>query len=202
MNIKNHKGTVFVVSAPSGAGKTSLVKALIEKTDDVAVSVSHTTRAKRPGEIDGQDYFFVADGDFKQMINKNEFIEHAKVFDHFYGTSKKAIENIIADGKNVILEIDWQGAHQAKAIFQESCVMIFILPPSLEALRARLSKRAQDTQEVIERRMRDAQSEASHAHEYDYVIINDDFQTALDDLNAVFRVQKLKASLYHWQKAT
>ena len=197
MNIKNHKGTVFVVSAPSGAGKTSLVKALIEKTDDVAVSVSHTTRAKRPGEIDGQDYFFVADSDFKQMINKNEFIEHAKVFDHFYGTSKKAIENIIADGKNVILEIDWQGAHQAKAIFQESCVMIFILPPSLEALRARLSKRAQDTQEVIERRMRDAQSEASHAHEYDYVIINDDFQTALDDLNAVFRVQKLKASLYH-----
>ncbi len=188
-------GTVYIVSAPSGAGKTSLLKALIETNNDVAVSVSHTTRQARPQEIDGQHYHFVSNEVFEQMIIEDNFIEYAKVFDHYYGTSKASVNALTQKGLDVILEIDWQGARQAREVFKNNCVSIFILPPSLEALHERLVKRGQDTQDVIERRMQDAQNEASHANEYDYIIINDNFNEALADLRACFRVQKLKSHL-------
>ncbi|MDA0911663.1 MAG: guanylate kinase [Proteobacteria bacterium] len=188
-------GTVYIVSAPSGAGKTSLLKALIETNNDVAVSVSHTTRQARPQEIDGQHYHFVSHEIFEKMIAHDEFIEYAKVFDHYYGTSKASVNALTQEGLDVILEIDWQGARQAREIFKNNCVSIFILPPSLEALHERLVKRAQDSQEVVARRMQDAENEASHASEYDYVIINDNFSEALADLQACFRVQKLKSHL-------
>ncbi|WP_440994200.1 guanylate kinase [Cysteiniphilum litorale] len=188
-------GTVYIVSAPSGAGKTSLLKALLETNDGVAVSVSHTTRKPRPQEINGQHYHFVSHEVFETMITEDEFIEYAKVFDHYYGTSKASIETLTQKGLDVILEIDWQGARQAREIFKNNCVSIFILPPSLDALHDRLTRRAQDSKEVIERRMQDAQNEASHANEYDYVIINDNFNEALADLRACFRVQKLKSHL-------
>ncbi|WP_117002326.1 MULTISPECIES: guanylate kinase [Cysteiniphilum] len=181
-------GTVYIVSAPSGAGKTSLLKALIETNDGVAVSVSHTTRKPRPQEVNGQHYHFVSHEVFEKMITEDDFIEYAKVFDHYYGTSKASVDALTQKGLDVILEIDWQGARQAREIFKNNCVSIFILPPNLDALHERLVKRAQDSQEVIVRRMQDAQNEASHANEYDYVIINDNFNEALADLRACFRV--------------
>lgn len=191
----NKLGTVYIVSAPSGAGKTSLLKAFIEKNNDVAVSVSHTTRAPRPQEVNGQHYHFVGHEAFEKMIREDDFIEYAKVFDHYYGTSKASVDALTQKGLDVILEIDWQGARQAREIFKNNCISIFILPPNLAALHERLVRRGQDSQEVIARRMQDAQNEASHANEYDYVIINDNFNEALADLWACFRVQKLKSHL-------
>ncbi|WP_192484919.1 MULTISPECIES: guanylate kinase [Cysteiniphilum] len=191
----NKLGTVYIVSAPSGAGKTSLLRAFIEKNNDVAVSVSHTTRTPRPQEVNGQHYHFVSHEVFEKMVTQDNFIEYAKVFDHYYGTSKASVDALTQKGLDVILEIDWQGARQAREIFKNNCVSIFILPPNLNALHERLVKRGQDSQEVIGRRMQDAQNEASHANEYDYVIINDNFNEALADLWACFRVQKLKSHL-------
>ncbi|GGF96613.1 guanylate kinase [Cysteiniphilum litorale] len=188
INKMSKLGTVYIVSAPSGAGKTSLLKALIETNDGVAVSVSHTTRKPRPQEVNGQHYHFVSHEVFEKMITEDDFIEYAKVFDHYYGTSKASVDALTQKGLDVILEIDWQGARQAREIFKNNCVSIFILPPNLDALHERLVKRAQDSQEVIVRRMQDAQNEASHANEYDYVIINDNFNEALADLRACFRV--------------
>ncbi len=178
------KGKLFIISAPSGAGKTSLVKALIESTPSVVVSVSHTTRDMRPGEIDGKDYFFVQYDKFLQMVKKNEFLEYAKVFDHFYGTSQASVEQLLEQGLNVILEIDWQGAEQVSARIQ-SAQSIFILPPSKAELETRLQGRGQDSKEVIARRMLDAESEISHYSEFDYIVLNDDFDDALRDLTAL-----------------
>lgn len=177
---------VYIVSAPSGAGKTSLLKALIEQNSDVSISVSHTTRKARSQEINGQHYHFVTHEIFEQMIGNGDFIEYANVFDHYYGTSKASVEALMQKSLDIVLEIDWKGARKAREIFKENCVSIFILPPSLEALHERLVKRAQDLQEVIERRTQDAQKEASHAKEYDYVIINDNFNEALADLKHIF----------------
>ena len=178
------KGNLFIISAPSGAGKTSLVKALIESTSNVVVSVSHTTREMRPGEVHGENYYFVAYDKFLQMVKQNDFLEYAKVFDHFYGTSQAAVEQQLEQGVNVILEIDWQGAEQVRGRMQAT-KSIFILPPSKDELENRLRGRGQDSEETIARRMRDAESEISHYDEFDYIVLNDEFDHALLDLTAL-----------------
>jgi guanylate kinase len=185
-------GTLYIVSAPSGAGKTSLVKALLDSESRIRVSVSHTTRAMRPGEVDGVNYHFVSREIFGAMVERGEFLEHAQVFDNFYGTSQTWIEQTLAEGFDLILEIDWQGAQQVRHLMPKA-KSIFILPPTQEALRHRLTNRGQDSGEIIERRMRDAVSEMSHYVEYDYLVINDDFAHALDDLKAIFRANQLHA---------
>ncbi|NQD80510.1 guanylate kinase [Pseudomonas seleniipraecipitans] len=183
-------GTLYIISAPSGAGKSSLVKALIDSEPHVRVSVSHTTRAMRPGESDGVHYHFVDHAQFTGMLEQNEFLEHAQVFGNYYGTSQRALEKTLAEGIDLILEIDWQGAQQVRRLMPQS-KSIFILPPTLEALRHRLTSRGQDSGEVIEQRMREAVSEMSHYVEYDYIVINDDFSHALSDLKAIFRANQL-----------
>lgn len=176
--------TVYIFSAPSGAGKTSLTKALTEKLHNVVISVSHTTRQRRPGEIDGEDYHFVSRHDFESMVSAGDFLEHAEVFDHLYGTSRQSVESQLNAGNNVLLEIDWQGARQIREKLSDA-VSIFIMPPSLEALEQRLRDRKQDSEEVIDRRMRDANAEMAHADEYDYIVRNTDFDTTLDELAVI-----------------
>lgn len=184
------QGTLFVVSAPSGAGKTSLVRELVESLDGIQVSTSHTTRVRREGEIDGVNYHFVDVPAFEAMIERGEFFEYARVFDNYYGTSRPAVQAALAAGQDVILEIDWQGARQVREQLPEA-VSVFILPPSREELERRLSGRGTDEHAVIERRMRDAVSEMSHHDEYDYLLINDDFTTALAELRALVVSRRL-----------
>lgn len=183
-------GTLYIISAPSGAGKTSLVKQLAATLDNLTVSISHTTRQARPGEVDGQDYYFVSSGQFADMLNKRAFLEHAQVFDNFYGTAQKTVADNLAKGLDVILEIDWQGAQQIKTVFPES-VAIFILPPSIEILRERLNNRGQDDEQTIARRMRDAVTEMRHHAEFDYLIVNDVFEQALLELKSILLAQRL-----------
>ena len=185
------KGSLYIISAPSGAGKTSLVKALIERDPKLTVSISHTTRSIRPGEEDGVNYHFVDKTTFQEMIDKGEFLEYAQVFDNYYGTASSSMEEQLARGQDVILEIDWQGARQIRELVPEH-VSIFILPPSKTALQERLTDRGQDSEEIISRRMRDAISETSHYDEYDFLVVNDDFDTALDDLGTIFRALRLQ----------
>jgi guanylate kinase len=172
---------LFVISAPSGAGKTTLVKALRARLPALAVSTSHTTRKPRPTEQDGREYYFVDNTEFNALVDDNAFLEHARVFGNQYGTSRYQLEDKLAAGNNVILEIDWQGARQVRAAMP-SCRTIFILPPTRDALRARLTGRQTDSPEVIERRLADAVTDMSHYDEFDYVVINDDFDTAVEDL--------------------
>ena len=182
---------LFTISAPSGAGKTSLVKALLEqRAESVSVCVSHSTRAIRPGEVDGEAYHFVSLRDFNRMIDNDEFLEHAQVFDNFYGTARASVEKLLASGKNVILEIDWQGARQVQAKMPET-VSIFILPPSREELEQRLRARGTDDEAIIARRMRDADREMSHYQDAAYLVINDRFEQALFDLDAIIHTQGL-----------
>jgi len=182
---------LFTISAPSGAGKTSLVKALLEKrADTVAVCVSHSTRAIRPGEVNGKAYHFVTLEQFRRMVDNEEFLEHAQVFDNFYGTARASVDALLASGKHVILEIDWQGARQVKAKIPET-VSIFILPPSREELEQRLRLRGTDDERTISRRMRDADREMSHYHDAEYLVINDAFEQALFDLDAIIHTQGL-----------
>ena len=185
------QGTLFIVSAPSGAGKTSLVKALRVQCPGLAVSVSHTTRAQRPGEEHGRDYYFVSREEFLLMVEAGEFLEHARVFDNFYGTAHRTVEATLTLGKDVILEIDWQGARQIRELIA-GCQSIFVLPPSQADLEARLSGRGQDDPATIERRMADAISEMSHYGEYDYLVINDVFEAALAELTAIITANRLK----------
>lgn len=185
------KGTLYVVSAPSGAGKTSLVKAMLKQDNDIVVSVSHTTRDMRPGEANGVDYNFVSMDEFNQMIEASDFLEFAEVFTNKYGTSQRWVEDQLEQGKDVILEIDWQGAQQIRRLMPE-CLSIFILPPSREALQERLTNRGQDSDEVINLRMSEAASEMSHYGEYDYLVINDDFEQALRELHGVFLSQRMQ----------
>ncbi len=168
-------GQLFIISAPSGAGKTSVVKRLIKGLGNLRVSISHTTRAKRPGELEGEDYFFVTVEQFKALLSNDGFIEHAQVFDNFYGTSKSYLEHLLSQGLDVILEIDWQGAKQVREALPES-LSIFILPPSRAILEQRLQDRGQDSEEVIRRRMESAVSEMSHYDEYDFIVVNDDLE--------------------------
>ncbi|MDW5375855.1 guanylate kinase [Halomonas sp. HP20-15] len=182
-------GTLYIVSAPSGAGKTSLVRALIERLDGIQVSVSHTTRAMRPGEIDGVNYHFVDAATFERMVERGDFFEYARVFDNYYGTSRPAVQARLAAGEDVILEIDWQGARQVREQMPDA-VSLFILPPSREALYQRLASRGTDGPEVIARRMRDAVSEMSHFDEYQHVIINDDFDDALVQMGGLVLAER------------
>lgn len=177
-------GSLYIVAAPSGAGKTSLVKSLVETTPDVVVSISHTTRPPRPGEREGTHYHFVSAAVFEAMFADGAFLEHAEVFGNRYGTSQAAVSAQRAAGLDVILEIDWQGARQVRALMPDSKT-IFIVPPSREVLRQRLIGRGQDSIEVIERRMAAALDELSHYAEFDYLVINDDFQAALEALRAI-----------------
>jgi len=175
------RGTLFVISAPSGAGKTSLVRALLERKPELCFSISYTTRKQRPTEVDGRDYFFVERAVFESMVNKNEFLEHAKVFDNYYGTAKAQVDASLQQGKNVILEIDWQGAQQIRTAMPE-CVSIFILPPSRAELEKRLRGRGTDGDEVIARRLRDSVTDMARWVEFDYGVVNDDFERALNEL--------------------
>ena len=188
----NSSGTLYIFSAPSGAGKTSLVTALIEQTDKLMVSVSHTTRAKREGEVDGTHYHFIDVTRYQQMVKDNAFVEHAQVFDNFYGTSQLTLEQKLSEGVDVILEIDWQGARQVRV--RMPATSVFILPPSKTALRERLQGRGTDSEEIIDRRMRDAISEMQHYGEYDYIVVNDDFDTALADIKAIVSSSRLHES--------
>ena len=188
----NHmtQGKLYIVSAPSGAGKTSLVKQLRTELDGLAVSVSHTTRAMRNGEVNGVDYFFISVDDFHAMIARQAFLEHAQVFDNFYGTAQQTVEDHLARGLDVILEIDWQGAQQVRRMLPES-LSIFILPPSIAVLRQRLQNRGQDDEAVIDRRMRDAVAEMAHYPEFDFLIVNDDFNLALTQLKSILIANRL-----------
>lgn len=185
------KGILYTVSAPSGAGKTSLVNALVKSNPEVCVSVSHTTRPKRPSEEDGVNYHFVSHSVFEQMLGEGAFLEHAQVFGNFYGTSQQWVENTLASGMDVILEIDWQGAAQVRHLMPDT-VSLFILPPSLTCLRQRLTGRGQDDPAVIEARMSEAINEISHYAEADYLLVNDDFTVALAQFQALITSQHLR----------
>ena len=187
------RGTLYIFSAPSGAGKTSLIKALREQQPELALSTSHTTRPMRPGEQDGVHYHFVDQATFVRMIGEGDFLEHAEVFGNYYGTSEAAVRGQLEQGKDLILEIDWQGAQQVRKRFPEA-VSIFILPPDVETLRQRLSDRGQDDEGVIGKRMDQAVSEISHYNEYDYLVINDSFDEALADLATILQSQRLQLS--------
>lgn len=188
--LEQKAGRLFLVTAPSGAGKSSLVAALLKADPTVHLSISHTTRAPRPGEVDGREYHFVTVETFEAMKEDNAFLEWAYVHGNYYGTSKKWIESELSVGHDVLLEIDWQGALQVKRLFPD-VVGVFILPPSVEALRERLNKRATDAPEVIARRLAGAGAEMVHAGQFDYVIINDDFERAKEDLIAIVRASRL-----------
>ena len=188
--MNSHPGIPFVIAAPSGAGKTSLVAALLQKIPNLQLSISHTTRPKRSNEQNGVNYHFVDEATFKHMREAGDFIEYAKVYDHYYGTSRTWLMDTLAKGFDVVLEIDWQGARHIKQALPSS-VAIFVLPPSTATLQQRLRLRAQDDQEVIDSRMSQAKSEMSHYKEFDFVLINDSFEQALSDLQAILRVQYL-----------
>ena len=185
------RGSLFIISAPSGAGKTSLVKALVEKDGNLHASVSHTTRPPRPGEKEGSNYHFVKKSFFDKMVNQGEFLESAQVFDHFYGTSKLWVQSQLETGTDVVLEIDWQGAKQIKEHMPLACA-IFILPPSKNALQERLMSRGQDNPEVIERRMDQAVNEMSHFESSDYLVLNRNFEEALNELEVIVKAQRLR----------
>ena len=186
-------GNLYIVAAPSGAGKTSLVKALVASTNNIFTSISYTTRPMRPGEVDGKDYHFVDKNVFFSMEKNGDFIEYAEVFGNYYGTSSRWLDEQLAEGIDIILEIDWQGAQQVKKLFPNS-TGIFILPPSRKTLIERLHNRGQDSEEIIQRRTQEAISEMSHYHEFDYLIINDDFQTALLELKSIINTPRLVMS--------
>lgn len=184
-------GTLYIISAPSGAGKTSLVNALVERVPGMVISVSHTTRPQRPGEVDGQHYYFVDAAGFQRMAERSEFLEYAQVFGNRYGTARGPVEEHLRSGNDVILEIDWQGAQQVRDAMPEA-ISIFILPPSLEELERRLRARGQDSDEVIARRMQEAVNEMSHYAEYDYLVVNESFEEALDELVAIVQARRLR----------
>ena len=178
------RGRLFVIAAPSGAGKTSLVRALVERHPSLRFSISYTTRAKRPNETHGHDYFFVSKDEFEAMVRRGEFLEHARVFDNYYGTARAQVEASLAAGQDLILEIDWQGTQQIRRALPE-CRSVFILPPSRDELERRLRGRGTDAEDVIQRRLRDAATDMTHWSEFDYVVVNDDFERALGDLHAI-----------------
>ena len=184
-------GTLFIVAAPSGGGKTSLVRKVASRLDDITISISHTTRQKRPGEKDGVDYYFVDDSTFMGMVNRGLFLEHATVFDHCYGTSEAQISQGLQSGIDILLDIDWQGAMQIRHKFADA-VSIFVVPPSLSVLKQRLDNRHQDGEEVINKRMQRARDEMSHYPEFDYLLVNDDFSKACNELSAIVIAQRLR----------
>jgi guanylate kinase len=184
-------GTLYIVAAPSGAGKSSLVNALLERERDIVLSISHTTRPPRPGDTDGEHYHFVNRGVFERLVAANAFLEHAEVFGNLYGTSRAAVEPLLAAGRDVLLEIDWQGARQVRKVMPD-CVSIFILPPSREELERRLRTRAADSAVTIARRLAESREEIAHVGDFDYVVVNDQFADALADLRALVRTRRLR----------
>jgi guanylate kinase len=186
------RGLMFVLSSPSGAGKTTLSRRLLTEDPGLEMSVSATTRPMRPGEVDGRDYHFVDKKRFQQMIRSGEFLEHAEVFGHYYGTPKKPVEAALASGRDVLFDIDWQGAQQLTEAARDDLVKVFILPPSVAALEERLKTRAQDSDEVVHARMAKAADEMSHRPEYDYVIVNVDIEDALIQVRAILKAERLK----------
>ena len=186
-----NQGTLFIITAPSGAGKTTLVKEVLQRTPELSVSVSYTTRPIRPSEVNGQNYHFIDESTFLNMLSNNDFLEIAEVYGHKYGTSKSYVNTEFEKGNDVILEIDWQGAEQVKNLFQKAC-SIFILPPSLDELTDRLYKRQQDDSDTIEVRMAQAKDVISHFKDADYVVVNDKFDETVDDIVAIIRSQKLR----------
>ena len=189
---KIRRGMMIVLSSPSGAGKTSLSRKLLEKNKNLFLSISFTTRPPRPLEVNESDYFFVDDKKFIDMLNKDEFLEHAKVFDFYYGTPKKPVMNALKSGKDILFDIDWQGTQQLMNSVQDDLVKIFVLPPSAKELEKRLLKRNQDTDETVKNRMSKASDEISHYAEYDYIIINEDFDESLKKINSILIAEGLK----------
>jgi len=189
--VESCSGSLFIVAAPSGGGKTSLVKKLINDLSNIVVSISHTTRNMRPGETTGVDYFFVDDKEFLKMVDDSSFVEHAQVFNHYYGTSAAQIMERLKSGIDVVLDIDWQGANQIKSSFKDA-VSIFVIPPSLEILKERLMNRQQDDSKTIAGRMHSAQDELSHYKDFDYLIVNDDFDIAASELQSIVVAHRLK----------
>ena len=188
----DRRGMMIVLSSPSGAGKTSLSRKLLEKNKNLFLSISFTTRPPRPLEVNENDYFFVSDEKFIDMLNKDEFLEHAKVFDFYYGTPKKPVMNALKGGKDILFDIDWQGTQQLMNSVQDDLVKIFVLPPSAKELEKRLLKRNQDTDETVKKRMSKASDEISHYAEYDYIIINEDFDESLEKINSILIAEGLK----------
>ena len=188
----NRQGLCFVLSSPSGAGKTTISRKMLETDPELTMSVSCTTRAPRPGEVDGKDYFFVSKEKFKEMVNNNEFLEYAEVFGNFYGTPIKFVQDTLTSGKDVVFDIDWQGTRQLAEKMPENIVSVFILPPSMEELEKRLKQRAQDDEEVVRKRMKKASREISHWNEYHYVIVNTDLDKAMTAVENILRAERLK----------
>ncbi len=190
----NRRGILFVLSSPSGAGKTSLSRKLLERNKNLFLSISYTTRPPRPGEINESDYYFIDDGKFNEMLKRDEFLESAKVFDHFYGTPKSPIIAAIESGKDVLFDIDWQGTQQLMNSLQDDLVKVFVLPPSAKELEKRLLKRNQDTNKTVKDRMSKASNEISHYAEYDYIIVNEDFEDSLVNIESILVAEGLKRS--------
>lgn len=186
------RGLMLVLSSPSGAGKTTISRLLLERDDNITLSVSVTTRPKRPGEVHGKDYFFIDPTEFNLMLNRRELLEHAKVFDHYYGTPKAAVEESLAAGHDVLFDIDWQGEQQLKQSARDDLASVFILPPSTEELARRLRRRAQDPIEVVEARMAKAPDEISHWPEYDYIIVNYDIEDSVAKVQAILAAERLR----------
>ena len=186
------KGLMFVLSSPSGAGKTSLSRKLLELDKELFLSISYTTRPPRPGEIDGEDYFFVNNDDFADMQEKNEFLEYAKVFDYYYGTPKKPVKNILDKGRDILFDIDRQGTQQLMNNSKDDLVKVFVLPPSIEELERRLKERKQDKDEIIQKRMSRASDEMSHYAEYDYILVNDNFDETVEEIISILNAERLK----------
>lgn len=194
----NRRGLMIVLSSPSGAGKTTLTRKLLSENSDMAMSVSATTRPPRPGEKDGEDYFFLTKNQFSDMINDAEFLEHAKVFDNFYGTPRGPVEDALGDGKDVVFDIDWQGAQQLSEAAADDLVKIFILPPNMRELESRLKRRAQDSDAVIAKRMSKSEAEISHWAEYDYVIVNENVDMALGELRTIIASERMRRKRQLW----
>lgn len=198
-NLKsNRRGLMIVLSSPSGAGKTTLTRKLLALHSDMSMSVSATTRKPRKGEVEGHDYFFVSRDQFSLMRDEEEFLEHAKVFDNYYGTPRAPVEAALMEGRDVIFDIDWQGAQQLQQAAVEDLVKIFILPPDMRALESRLRTRAQDSDDVIAKRMSKSEAEISHWSEYDYIIVNEDIDTALSELESIVLAERMKRRRQMW----
>ena len=195
---ENRRGLMIVLSSPSGAGKTTLTRRLLAENENMTMSVSATTRAPRPGETDGKDYYFMSKTQFSDMVAKDDFLEHAKVFDNFYGTPRGPVETALENGGDVVFDIDWQGAQQLAEAAANDLVKIFILPPNMQELESRLRSRAQDSDTVIAKRMSKAETEISHWPEYDYVIVNEDVDTAMEELRAIVAAERMQRRRQFW----
>lgn len=195
---ENRRGLMIVLSSPSGAGKTTLTRKLLAENENMTMSVSATTRAPRGGEQEGKDYYFLSKTQFSDMVAEDDFLEHAKVFDNFYGTPRQPVETALENGRDVIFDIDWQGAQQLAEAAANDLVKIFILPPNMQELESRLRSRAQDSDSVIAKRMSKAETEISHWPEYDYVIVNENIDTAMDELRAIIAAERMQRKRQFW----